>query len=109
MQHGQPERNQLGIRVGDELLHQLLIGQQAALCEAAFRTARHHLDRALRHPDRAHRVMQPPARQSGLQNQKALTGLTEQRVRWNPHPVVMHQGMPRLVHIGIGDRHDDKE
>ena len=41
--------------------------------------------------------MQSPAGQPGLQNQEALTGFTEQRLRSHPHSVVVHQGMPRFV------------
>ena len=74
VQHGQPERDQLGVGVGDELLHQLLVRQQTTLGEAAFRAPRHHLDSALGHPDRAHRVVQPPAGQPSLQDQEALPG-----------------------------------
>ena len=99
VQHRQPERCQLGVGVRNELLHQLLIGEQSALREAAFRALGHHLDRALRHPDRAHRVMQPTARQPGLQDQEALAGLTEQCVRGHPYPVVVHQGMTRFMRV----------
>ena len=45
-------------------------------------------------------MVQPPAGQSGLQDQEALAGLAEQRGRRHPHVVVVHQRMARLVRVG---------
>ena len=97
MQHGQPELQQLGVGIGDERLHQLLVGQQTALGEAAFRSPGHHVERPLGHADGPHRVVDATAGQPGLQDLEAVPGLAQHRRRGHAHVVVVDERMPGLV------------
>ena len=80
VQHEQPELQQLGVRVGDVALHELLVGEQAALRLAAERALAHHVERLLGHADGAHGVVDAPAAEPGLGDGEGLALAAEQRV-----------------------------
>ena len=80
VEHEQPELHELGVRVGDVALHELLVGEQAALRLAAERPLAHHVERLLRHADGAHGVVDAAAAEAGLGDGERLALAAEQRV-----------------------------
>lgn len=93
VEHHQPELQQLGIRIGDVTLHELLLRQAAALGLSAQRTLAHHVQGLACQPDGAHRVMDTPAAEAGLCDHERLALTAEQRVGGHPHVVVVDEGV----------------
>ena len=98
VEHEQPELHELRVRVGDVALHELLVGEQAALRLAAERPLAHHVERLLRHADGAHGVVDAAAAEAGLGDGERLTLTAEQRVLGHPHVVVVDERVRALVH-----------
>ena len=90
VEHHQPELEQLGIRVGDVALHELLVRQATALRLAAQAFA-HHVQRFAGKADGAHGMVNrpPPSRVWAMTNGLAA----EQRFGRHPHVVVVDERM----------------
>ena len=72
VEHEQAELHELGVRVGDVALHELLVGQQAALRLAAEGPLAHHVEGAAGQADGAHGVVDAPAAEAGLGDGEGL-------------------------------------
>ena len=97
VQHEQPELRELGVGVGDVALHELLVGQQAALGLPAQRPLAHHVERLLGQPDRAHGVVDAASAQTGLGDDEGLALAAEEGVGGDPDVLVMDQSVGALV------------
>ena len=76
----EPARLDLGGRVGDPVLHRLLVGERAAERLALERVGAHQVERALHLPEPAHHVVDPPRAEPLLREPERLAALAE-RVR----------------------------
>ncbi len=97
VEHEQPELLDLGVRVGDEALHELLLGQQAAGHLPAEGPLAHHVEGPVAHADRAHGVVDAAAAEAGLGDGERLALAAEQRVERHPHVLVVDEGVAALL------------
>ena len=85
--------SELGVRVGDVALHELLVGQQRALGLPAERPLAQHVERLLGEADGAHGVVDAPAAEAGLGDGEGLALAAEQGVLGHPHVLVVDEGV----------------
>ena len=93
VQDEQAELLELDEGVGDRLLHELLLGERAALCPAAERPLAHHLERLAHRRHGAHRVMDAAAAEAGLCDQEALALAAEEVLARDAHGLVADVGV----------------
>src|SRR5207244_4784542 len=106
-------------RLGDEVLHELLLGERAAEGMPFVRAAAHQLDRALGSPDRAHAVMDAAGAEPVLGYEEACTALAEEALLRHPAGLVAdlavagaavvthHRHRPDQVEAGSVGRDED--
>ncbi len=99
LQHQQPELLQLEGRVGDEALHELVLGQQLALGAARQRPLAHHVEGALALAHHPHGVVHAAAAEPGLGDLEALARRPQHRVERHPDLVVADVALGALVQV----------
>jgi hypothetical protein len=99
LQHQEAELLKLDGRVGDEALHELVLGERLALRAARQRALAHHVEGPLALAHHPHRVVHPAAAQPGLRDLEALAGRAEHRVERHPDLVVPDVGVGALVQV----------
>ena len=99
LEHQQPELLQLDGRVGDEALHELVLGQRLALRAAGQRPLAHHVEGALALADHPHGVVHPAAAKPGLCDLEAFARRPEHRVERHPDLVVADVALGALIQV----------
>src|SRR5262249_23692714 len=84
-------------RVGDVLLHHLLLREDLALRAARERAFAHHRERALHHRDGAHRMVDAPAAEPRLRDRERLALAAEQVLGGGAHAPVADGGVAGRV------------
>ena len=96
-QHQEAERLEVDPRVGDHLLHHLLVAEHLALRAARSSPLNHHVERLTRVRNGPHAMVDPPAAESGLCHHECLTAIAEHVVEWHAHIGVAHVRVRPLV------------
>ena len=88
LEHEQPQHPDRRVRVGDLLLHHLVVGDDLAVRLAAERPLAHHVEGELALGDGAHRVVDAPAAEPPLREHLGAVLGPEQVVEGHAHVVV---------------------
>jgi hypothetical protein len=102
VQGHQPRRLHLGRRVGDPVLHGLLVGQERAVRVARQRALAEHVERAPRDAEPAHAVVDAARPQALLGDQEAGAARTEQVVLRHADVAVEDLGVAADVPEALG-------
>ena len=74
----------LGRRLGDEVLHELLVAERPAADPARHRPLTHHVEGSMAGPDPPHGVMDAASRKALLGEKEALAGTSDEVGRGDP-------------------------
>ena len=102
VQRHEPRRLHLRGRVGDPVLHRLLLGQHAALRLAVGRALAEHVEGAPRDAQPAHAVMDAPGAEAVLGDEEAGAGLAQQRLGAEVDVLVEDLGVVAELAVGLG-------
>ena len=105
----QPARVDLGGRVGDPVLHRLLVRERPAERLALERVRAHELERALHLAEPAHDVVDPARPEPLLRDPEAVARLAEHVLDRHAHPRVAHLAVRRPAAAAVAHGRDRAE